>query len=34
MDEYNLAEVFLDHTDIQGQIVDLDSFQRIPFTEE
>lgn len=33
MDEYNLAEVFLDHTDIQGQIVDLDSFQRIPFTE-
>ncbi len=33
MDEYNLAEVFLDHTDIQDQIIDLDSFQRIPFTE-
>ena len=33
MDEYNLANVFLNHDEIQKHIVDLDSFQKIPFTE-
>lgn len=33
MDDYNLANVFLNHDEIQKHIVDLDSFQKIPFTE-
>lgn len=33
MDEYNLANVFLDHSEITIRDVDLDSFQKIPFTE-
>lgn len=33
MDEYNLANVFLDHSEIAIRDVDLDSFQKIPFTE-
>lgn len=33
MDEYNLANVFLDHSEITIHNVDLDKFQKIPFTE-
>lgn len=33
MDEYNLANVFLDHSEIAIHNVDLDKFQKIPFTE-
>lgn len=33
MDEYNLANVFLNHEEITIQEVDLDKFQKIPFTE-
>lgn len=33
MDEYNLANVFLDHSEIAIRDVDLDSFQKIPFAE-
>lgn len=33
MDEYNLANAFLNHEEITIQEVDLDKFQRIPFTE-
>ena len=33
MDEYNLANVFLDHSEIQEKVVDLNGFQKIPFAE-
>lgn len=33
MDEYNLANAFLNHEEIAVQEVDLDKFQRISFTE-
>lgn len=33
MDEYNLANAFLNHEEITIQEVDLDKFQKIPFTE-
>lgn len=33
MDEYNLANSFLDHDEIQKSIVNLDSFQKISFAE-
>ena len=33
MDEFNLANVFLDHDGIQENVVDLNGFQKIPFAE-
>ena len=33
MDEYNLAEAFLDPTEVQRHVVDIGDFQKIPFAE-
>ena len=33
MDEYNLAEAFLDPTEVQKHVVDIGDFQKIPFAE-
>ena len=33
MDEYNLAEAFIDHTEVQKHVVDIEGFQKIPFAE-
>ena len=33
MDEYNLANVFLDHDRIQENVVDISGYQKIPFAE-
>ena len=33
MDEYNLANVFLNHDEIQNRVVSMDTFQKIPFAE-
>ena len=33
MDEYNLANALLDHEEMRTRVVDLDSFQKIPFAE-